>query len=317
MRDGSGQQRWVVLGASGFVGGHVVEAARAAGHEVVGTTAPRLSSAAVTAADVARDAAGLLAEQEALLALFRDADVVVNAAGLATPDAVTSSTLVGANAVLPLVVAVAASRAGVRRFVHLSSAAVQGARARLDETESTAPFSPYSTSKALGEMALVARRNDHHEDVVVIRATSVQGAGRPTTERLRSLSRSPLASVAAPGTAPSPVTSVSALAEFVVLVGERTGSVPAIVLQPWEGMTVSSVLEAAGGRRPRHLPAGACRLAVRAARVATRLAGGRGAGAVRRVELMWFGQDQVPGWAADAGVVPEPRVAAVLRGGDR
>ena len=315
MAEPSGPQRWVVLGASGFVGRQVAEAARAAGHLVEEVAGPRLSSYAVDVDEVVSDAVGRVTERDALAVTFQGVDVVVNAAGLATPDTVSSPALTGANAVLPLVVADAAERAGVRRYVHLSSAAVQGARDRLDETLATAPFSPYSASKALAEGALAASTaagRGSRAGVVIVRATSVQGAGRPTTMRLKSLSRSPFASVAAPGDAPSPVTSVQALAEFVVEVGDHPGPLPLVVLQPWEGMTVSSVLEAAGGRRPRRLPRAFCRIVIRAGNLVTKAAGGRGTGTVRRVELMWFGQDQVPGWASDAGVDVTRRVADVL-----
>ena len=213
----------------------------------------------------------------------------------------------------------AARRAGVPRVIHLSSAAVQGATETLDETPRTAPFSPYSQSKAWAEEALVSERITGTEgaspEIVIVRATSVQGRGRPTTARLQRFAKSPLASVAAPGCAPTPVTSVGSLAEFIIAVGLHAGVVPPIVLQPWEGMTVSSVLVSAGGRAPRRLPRTVCRGLIKVGRVMSRLVGGRLTGPIRRVELMWFGQRQVEGWAAEVGLSPMRRVADVLRHG--
>lgn len=301
---------WLVLGGSGFVGSAVVAAARAAGEDVRAAPAPRLLTSATTpeALVAAAQDTGIGALQEQLSGYA----VVVNAAGLATPDATPGPELTGANALLPTVLARAAAVAGVARLVHLSSAAVQGRTSMLDETGIVRPFSAYSQSKALGEQALDLAAVGHPQlSVVTVRATSVQGAGRPTTTALVRFARSPLASVASPGDAPTPVTSVTALAELVLAVGRYDGQLPARVLQPWEGLTVRTVLEAAGGR-PRTLPAPLCRLAVRGGYALSAVLRGRLDGQVRRAELMWFGQDQMPGWARDTGMVPVAAVREVL-----
>ncbi|MHA7281789.1 NAD-dependent epimerase/dehydratase family protein [Arthrobacter sp. TMS2-4] len=302
--------RWLVLGGSGFVGSAVLRALHAAGIDAHALSAPRFTTTAdapeaLLAAAAAADTAGL----ETALAGY---DVVVNAAGLATPSATDGADLLGANALLPAVLVRAASAAGVRRLIHLSSAAVQGRTPMLDETGTVRPFSAYSRSKALGEQALeAAAARERSLSVVTVRATSVQGEGRPTTAALARLARSPLASVASPGTARSPVTSVDTLAELVLAVGRHRGVLPARVLQPWEGLTVRTVLEAAGGH-PRVLPAVLCRSLVRTGYLLSALVRGRLDGHVRRAELMWFGQDQVTGWAAEQGLVPAGRIRDVL-----
>lgn len=56
---------------------------------------------------------------------FAGADTVVNAAGLAAPDQTHQQSLTGANALLPVLVALAAHRTGVRPVIHMSSASVQ------------------------------------------------------------------------------------------------------------------------------------------------------------------------------------------------
>ncbi|WP_298251476.1 NAD(P)-dependent oxidoreductase [uncultured Arthrobacter sp.] len=299
---------WAVVGGSGFVGAAVLDALTAAGIDARTVPAPRLTTEAESAAALVAEAHRY--DVGALGTALRGHDVVVNAAGMATPSAPAGPELLGANALLPAVVACAAARAGVHRVIHLSSAAVQGSARRLDETTAVQPFSAYSRSKALGEQALTAL-DPPELSVVILRATSVQGHGRPTTASLAKLARSPLASVAAPGTAPSPVTSVGALADLVVAIGRHGAAVPGIVLQPWEGLSVRTVLEAAGGR-PRLLPAVLCRTAVSAGFRISSLLGGRLDGQVRRVELLWFGQDQVPGWAAEQGLAPRPAVRDVL-----
>jgi nucleoside-diphosphate-sugar epimerase len=303
---------WVVLGSTGFIGGRVCSGLTAAGITVKAVPAPRLQSSAGDPAGILAEAAALAGVRSSLAAAFAGAEVVINAAGLATPGGTDSPDLRGANSLLPVLIADAADDAGLRRFVHLSSAAVQGHRPFLDETSYVQPFSAYSRSKALGERALAARASGECS-AVTIRATSVQGQGRPTTATLARLAASPLSSVAGAGSAPSPVSSVDSLVQFIITVGQHDGGVPAVVLQPWERSTVAGVLEAAGGRRPVRLPAWLCRSALWCGYRLSSLAGERLHGPLRRLEMMWFGQRQEPGWAESTGNVPEPRVQEVLR----
>ncbi|WP_209729457.1 NAD(P)-dependent oxidoreductase [Arthrobacter sp. CAN_C5] len=304
---------WVIVGATGFVGSAVLRAAQDAGVEVTGIAAPRLASDARSAGQIL-DEAARHPSVAGLAAALSGASVVVNAAGVAAPRSADTAELRGANALLPAVLAYACSAARVDRLIHLSSAAVQGQREVLDESFDLAPFSAYSRSKALGEEALrltVGRGGVEGTHPVVVRATSVQGADRPTTAALARLAASPLASVAAPGTASTPVTSVESLADYVVQVGSFAGPLPAVILQPGEGMTVRSVLEAAGGT-PMVLPRSMCRFILRAGYQMSALLGERLHGSLRRVELMWFGQAQDPGWAEAHNIRVEHRVSGVL-----
>ena len=295
--------RWIVVGASGFVGSAVVADLRESGATVTALAAPRLT------AEPGLDAVGLAAAAlrhpavEQLTAVLGTAGgsrtVVVNAAGAATPDAPASRELTGANALLPAVLAVACAAAGVDRFVHLSSAAVQGRREILDESPEAEPFSPYSAAKAAGEQAL-ALVESRPPSVVTLRATSVHGPGRPTTEKLARFASSAAASVAGRGERPTTVCHVRDLAALVRFVGEAE-SPPEIVLQPWTGITTGGVLRSlSGGREPRHVPAPLARAAVAAGHAVARLRPGL-AGTVRRVEVLWFGQPQIRGWATEAG----------------
>lgn len=301
---------WVVVGGSGFIGGAIVKALTDSGEVARPVRAPRMASCAGTPSEVHADADAQAAVVDHLAQELTGCTVVVNAAGIAAPRSSASPELTGANALLPVVIARACAAAGVRRLVHLSSAAVQGRRPVLDESPETEPFSPYSRSKALGEqsLGLITSRTP---EIVSVRATSVQGLERPTTATLARLAASPLASVASPGTAPSPVTSVDALAELVRQIGLHDGPVPRIVLQPWERMTVRTVLEAAGGT-PLALPPSVCRLILRSGYAVSALLKERLHGSIRRVELMWFGQDQVAGWTADQCITLPLRVSSIL-----
>ncbi|MFE6735636.1 NAD-dependent epimerase/dehydratase family protein [Microbacterium sp. NPDC057650] len=313
-----GAERWAVVGASGFVGSAVVVHLRAIGVEVVEIPAPRLAVDFAVAADPEAivDVARRHVETPLLANSLAGADVVVNAAGMAAPDSAASRELYGANTLLPAVVASAACEVGVSRLIHLSSAAVQGRRDRIDAGVEVAPFSAYSHSKALGERALLRHAAQLETNtVVILRATSVQGPGRATTERLIRLARSPLASVAAPGTAPSITSSITGLVVTIADLGDLTSAVPGLVLQPWEGLTTSRVLEAAA---PEHkaaiLPRWLCRFSVITGFAVSKVVP-RFTGLTRRVEVMWFGQSQQPGWQQPEVVEESAELLRILGGG--
>lgn len=314
------ESRWKVIGASGFVGSAIVARLNAEGISVDPIEAPRLATRSLDVDSIIDEAEQLEGIIDSLAEAFASAQVVVNAAGLAAPNMQDLPPLMGANALLPAVIAIAAQRTGVRRVIHLSSAAVQGPRPVLDSSEETAPFSAYSFSKTLGEEALLDLQDyfleEHPEsapELCILRATSVQGRGRRTTELFAKMASSPFASVAGAGQGKSPVSSVYALAEFVVMLGTFPGELPTIVLQPWEGATVASASLDAGRRKPHHLPEWLCRAAIKAGYKVSELMNDRFSGSVRKVEVMWFGQGIDDSWARKNNLLPTPRVREVLR----
>ncbi|WP_313967701.1 NAD-dependent epimerase/dehydratase family protein [uncultured Rothia sp.] len=314
------ESRWKVIGASGFVGSAIVARLNAEGISVDPIEAPRLATRSLDVDSIIDEAEQLEGIIDSLAEAFASAQVVVNAAGLAAPNMQDLPPLMGANALLPAVIAIAAQRTGVRRVIHLSSAAVQGPRPVLDASEETAPFSAYSFSKTLGEEALLDLQDyfleEHPEsapELCILRATSVQGRGRRTTELFAKMASSPFASVAGAGQGKSPVSSVYALAEFVVMLGTFPGELPTIVLQPWEGATVASASLDAGRRKPHHLPEWLCRAAIKAGYKVSELMNDRFSGSVRKVEVMWLGQGIDDSWARKNNLLPTPRVREVLR----
>lgn len=287
--------RVAVIGASGFVGSGAVAHLRGHGLDVAEVRAPRL----LATADPSRDDVGLF---RVLAQLHRDdlraligADVLVNAAGLPDSGSPGSSKLFGANALLPGLLAHAASERGVRRMVHVSSAAVLGRSSVLDEAVDVRPFSAYSRSKAMGESLATTCAGDRLE-LAILRPTSVHSCERSVTRGLARLARSPFSAVAGSGSRPTPQVLLGNVSAAVGVLVEHPCVPPTPVLQPWEGITTGGLLRLLGlGREPQRLPDALARSLVVGARAAGRLSSTLLAYA-RRLEMLLLGQPQEGGW---------------------
>jgi nucleoside-diphosphate-sugar epimerase len=288
MRNRSDAHTVAVVGGFGFVGSAIAGALEAAGVTVLRLSAPRLKSDGDGAASLVVEAKAATAEIAALAAAIGAVDVVINAAGVADAVGDQTAEMLGANALLPRVVREAAVAAGAGRYVHISTAAVQGRRNPIDETLAVEPFSLYTRSKAWGEQTLA-----DCPETVIFRPTSVHGVERSVSRSVAKLARSPLASVAGDGSAPTPQVLVENVGSAVAFVALHEGTVPPIVLQPWEGLTTASLIEVLGGRRARRVPRKLAQGLVSALR---RAPAAKVAANVRRLEMLWFGQRQVDGW---------------------
>jgi nucleoside-diphosphate-sugar epimerase len=290
--------RVAVLGTRGFVGSAVVSALRAAGHRPIAVPAPRLTYDQSVGIEAGVAAAKSVVDE--LSVCLAGCDAVVNCAGIARATSSGGDELEAANAVLPAVVGQAACKAGVARFVHVSSAVVQGPVAVLDNSDRVDPFSPYATSKINGERAALAHGP---KSTTVYRPPSVHGPGRDETRVLARLARSPFACVAAPGNDPTAVAHIDTVAKAIVLLATSPSDPPPVVTHPWEGLTTGSLLELLGGHAPLRLPRG---LALSVMRVVRSTAGRqpRFSGYARRVEVLWFGQRQAESWLTGAGLLP-------------
>lgn len=287
-----------VFGASGFVGSAVVDALKRRGAAVVQVQAPRVPpTPALEAAKYIKSAATTRAR---LVASLEGCTAVVNAAG--NPDASSSAEpeLVAANAVCVALIAQAARDCGVARFVHVSSAVVQGAAPVLTEDAWTKPFSPYSRSKALGEELAIQFGPG---ETVIYRPPSVHNPDRRVTRAIHRLASSPLSTTVAPGKAHSPQALLHNVADAVAYLALCPTAPPTVVIHPWEGLTTAGLLEVLGGKAPRLVPrflANAMLMALRGVSgVAPRLEANR-----RRVELLWLGQEQASSWLTRSGWIP-------------
>lgn len=286
-----------VIGASGFVGSAVTRVLEEKGFPVKPVRAPRLVGMKPT------DAVGYIesAPQELadLAAQLEGIDFVVNAAGVPNATSTDQAALVAANGVLPGLIGAACDGSCVRRLVHVSSAAVQGRLPMLDESEQTDAFSSYSESKLLGEQMV---RRFSRGIAVIYRPPGVHGIDRRVTWMVARIASGPFASVAKPGTAPSPQALINNVADAIVFLATTSATPPAVVAHPWEGLTTTDVMELLGGRAPRKVPQPVARGVVGALTLAGILAP-RLAGTARRLEMLWFGQRQAPSWLSAAGWV--------------
>lgn len=279
-----------VVGASGFVGSAVVRSLEQTGIEVIRVRSPRLVGS-VGAHAPSHD------EVRQISRMFKNADCVINAAGVADALAVDTLTMDGANGLLPGLLARACAQRGIR-LVHVSSAAVQG-RLPLDSTARYAPFSPYSRSKVIGEHAALAV----DAGVCVFRPPGVHAPTRDVTRSIVRVARSPLSSVAAPGGANTPQAQLINVADAITFLALHDGPLPQIVHLPSEGITTSQLMRVLGRREPTLIPRRLARVVVRTARCLG-VRSGRFAGIERRLDLLWFGQEQAHSWLTDVGWAP-------------
>ncbi|MFD7300428.1 NAD-dependent epimerase/dehydratase family protein [Streptomyces pharetrae] len=162
----------LVLGATGYLGGHIAEGLRAlpGARVLVGGRTP--------GADVPVDLASARPRDLAAALAAAAPDAVVNCAGATGGDAVT---LAEVNARGPAVLCAALREAAPQaRLVHLGSAAEYGPGTPgrpVPESAATRPAGPYGATKLAGTVAVTASGLD----AVVLRVGNPVGPGAPAT----------------------------------------------------------------------------------------------------------------------------------------
>ena len=169
----------------------------------------------------------------------------------------------------------------------------------LDDTPTAEPFSPYSHAKRVGE--IVAHM--HKPDTTVYRPPGVHGPSRRVTQMIGRIARSPLATVAAPGHAPTAQALVENVADAVAYLA--TSAAP--YRRSWRtggGTNDRASLGAIRGRPPTRIPRGAA-VVVLASHLRCGWWSAHSAQMLEDREMLWLGQDQAElankGWLVTYG----------------
>ena len=179
----------VVTGAAGFIGRHLVRRLAADGwtvravDRVVEGRAPGLP----------REDAGEvrwiqldIRDDEGLAPVLKGADVVLHLASAHLQHGAPADWYESVNVGGSRTLFRAASGAGVRRFVHVSSVGVYGhvESPPVDESGPLEPTNEYERTKLLGEVAVRDAARSSSMELVVLRPGWVYGPGCPRTEKL-------------------------------------------------------------------------------------------------------------------------------------
>ncbi len=313
--------RIAVVGATGFIGSQIIACSEALGITSSSVVMPRVDG--LTPPSISQAVDQWCRMQPVAFEQLRSDlsffDIVINAAGTSNPGSKDMRRLFSSNAVLPAIVARAAFLAGVRRFLHVSSAAVQGRLVPLDETLRQSPLSPYAQMKAAAERYLLQPDHDQNftpSEVTIYRPASVFGVGHHATRVLSQLvTRFPIVPVVGKGDQPLPVALVDNVAAGILFAATMP-AVAEIVAQPSENISTRSLLMFFGARRTVHLPPKPVQVAVSA--LAHRDPGRPAVTArLRWFELLLLGQPIQAEALAFAGFVPPAGGDAWLELGQR
>jgi len=172
----------LLTGGTGFVGRHVLARLTASGRPV------RVLSRKVTALELPTGASAIvgdLADAASLGEALRGVQAVVHAAALLPGPQTTEAQLEVINGEGTGRLAALAAQAGVRRFVHLSSAGVYGDRPAAGAHAESDPLlaeSAYQRSKRASELALAKALEGTPVSWTVLRPAGLYGADRPATQ---------------------------------------------------------------------------------------------------------------------------------------
>ena len=167
----------LITGATGFLGHNLLPRLLNAGYTVRALVRPSSNTAFLQQLGVELAVVPDVSDETAVTATIQGCDQVIHAAGhfrfWGDLQDFWQTNVAGTHAILN-----AAYRAGVTRFVHISTVAVIGktpAQAIIDETTPCHPLDPYQQTKLEGEQLALSYHHQHGLPVIVLRPGAFYG----------------------------------------------------------------------------------------------------------------------------------------------
>ena len=170
-----------VTGATGFLGGYLIENIIGQGGSVRALVRPTSNTASIERLGVELFR-GQLTDQGAIERAMQGCDLVYHLAALTSRTAPSRQACYQANVEATEQVAAVALKVGVKRMVFCSTAAVYGVidDPPVDERSRTKADSPYAETKLLAEQSLLTAHRTQGLPVVIARFPGILGYGSPS-----------------------------------------------------------------------------------------------------------------------------------------
>jgi nucleoside-diphosphate-sugar epimerase len=183
VRPASDPKRVLVTGANGFIGSHVIEALLTKGYSLKAVARNALLNSSPDIEMITADLSLPIAWEEALVGVSTIIHLAARVHQMNEAPQMALDEYKNINTRATLELAEQAAKAGVNRFIYLSTMAVNGAftlpEQSFTEVSTPCPQSSYAISKYEAELGLQKIARQYPMEVVIIRPPMVYGANAP------------------------------------------------------------------------------------------------------------------------------------------